>query len=233
MKDTSETTEFFCPGPDLTIRDCIANGQITALHHLARYRWASEVLEGLSSGPVLDIACGAGYGSYMMAMFNPSLSFFGVDYDARAIEIARSRYTAGNLSFHVGDIVTWCDADGKALGKFGCVVSLETIENLLHREIALINVAENLQPTGTLILSTPSGHKQPVLNPSREHHKIEYSGAYLFNLVSRYFAEVSYPENRSLPYMDFWDELNRDRQVYFNRMSPLVCRKPIQFGLEM
>lgn len=231
MKDTAESSEFFCPDPTLTVQDYLAKGDRTAVHHIARYQWAAALLTQQQSGRILDVACGAGYGSHMLAVSNPALTIVGVDYDERAIEIARRRYAAPNLRFLVGDIVRWCDSNGNSLGSFEAVVSFDTIEHLLHREIALVNIAENVNASGSLVLSTPCGHQKPVLNPGWEHHKIEYSGPYLYNVLARYFREVLYPDNRSLPQMEFWDELNRSQSIYWNRMNPLVCRKPIQFGM--
>lgn len=232
MKNTSETVEFFSP-KNSDLEEYLRQGEISAVHHLARYQWVSEITSIQRSGRILDIACGAGYGTYMIAKSNPDISVVGIDYDVRAIEISRRTYSAPNLSYEVGDIVKWCNSESSNLGVFEIIISFDTIEHLLHREIALVNIAENLTEDGSFFFSTPSGHDEPLLNPGWEHHKIEYSAPYLYNIVSRFFGEVLYPDDRSLPNIDYWDELNRKENVYWNRMNPIVCRLPIKFGLKI
>jgi 2-polyprenyl-3-methyl-5-hydroxy-6-metoxy-1,4-benzoquinol methylase len=227
-KDILETIEFFVPTPNKSLEDYIKEGNASAIHHLARYTWVQTLLP--ATGRVLDIACGAGYGSYLLATANPALEVIGVDYDLRAIEFAKSNYVASNLCFFKGDLVEWTFEDGSQLGSYDVIVCFDTIEHLLHREVALINLAQNLHSNGLLIFSTPSGHTKPLLNPGWEHHKIEYSGNLLLNLIRRFFGEVLFPDNGSLPNLAFWLALNENKNIYWNRMNPLVCTKPIKFS---
>jgi 2-polyprenyl-3-methyl-5-hydroxy-6-metoxy-1,4-benzoquinol methylase len=231
MKNTTESTEFFIP-KELSV-DYYLNSeskQVSAIHHLARYEWACTVIG--HAARLLDVACGSGYGSYMMALNNPNLEVIGVDYDPRAIEIAQNRFSAPNLQYRNGDMVRWVYNDYTSMGAFDAIVSFDTIEHLNHREIALINFAENLSPSGSLLISTPSGHKHTLLNPPWEHHKVEYSGSYLYNLMRHFFNEVYFPDNGTLPNISFWLELNkRSPNIYYNRMNPLFCKSPLKFGL--
>lgn len=231
MKNTQESTEFFIP-TDLSVQNYLIQKPkpISAIHHLARYEWVSSIVS--RTGRLLDVACGSGYGSYIIATNNPELEVIGVDYDPRAIEIAKSRYSAPNLSFRNGDLVRWIYDDNASMGDFDNVVSFDTIEHLNHREIALINLSEHIQSAGSLFFSTPSGHRNPQLNPPWEHHKIEYSGSFLYNLLRRFFNEVYYPDNNTLPNIDYWAKLNLENDdIYWNRMNPLVCKNPIKLGL--
>jgi 2-polyprenyl-3-methyl-5-hydroxy-6-metoxy-1,4-benzoquinol methylase len=182
-------------------------------------------------GTVLDVACGAGYGTALIARAHPNLTVVGVDYDKRAIDYAIANYSAPNLTFAHGNLVDWTFSDGAAMGRYDCVISFDTIEHILHREIALINIAENLREHGCLLLSTPSGHAVPVLNPAWEHHKIEYSASYLYNFMRRFFRIVKTADDGSLPNLAFWNELNVSETIYWNRMNPLACYDPLQFGL--
>jgi hypothetical protein len=102
----------------------------------------------------------------------------------------------------------------------------------MHRELALTNFAEFMSPSGTLLFSTPCGREDNVLNPGWEHHKIEYSFRYLYNLMRRFFGEVLVPDNGTLPALDFWtDVVNKGEQRYLLRYNPMCCRRPIQLGL--
>lgn len=225
-KDLNETSEFFTPKEGWSIENYIEADEISGVHHLARYAWANTILP--PQGRLLDIACGAGYGTYSLALQHPDLEIIGIDYDERAIEYARSNYLASNLKFEIGNLVEWKYKNGDILGEFDIIVSFDTLEHLLHREIALINFAENLSQEGVLLFSTPSGHVDPLLNPGWEHHKIEYSANVLLNLMSRFFQTVQYPDNGSLPNNEFWLKLNSSQNIYWNRMNPIVCSDPIK-----
>jgi 2-polyprenyl-3-methyl-5-hydroxy-6-metoxy-1,4-benzoquinol methylase len=225
-KDLNETTEFFTPKEGWSIENYIEANDRSGTHHLARYAWANTILP--ESGKLLDIACGAGYGAYTLALQHPDLEIYGIDYDERAIEYAKENYQAPNLKFELGNIVEWKYFNGANLGVFDIIISFDTIEHLLHREIALINFAENLSKNGILLFSTPCGHAEPLLNPGWEHHKIEYSANVLLNLFSRFFRVVKYPDNNSLTNYDFWLKLNTPTPIYLNRMNPIVCSDPIK-----
>ena len=244
-KDLAETTEFYVPEEGLDVARYIerslaenatqkqARLRKQAIHHLGRYTWAMRVLADLPPGRILDVACGAGYGSRMLAEALPDHQVVGGDYDARAVDLARKTYGGlPNLSFDNVDIVTWTELGRETgVGAYDYVVCFDTIEHLLHRDIFLVNVTENLKPAGMLFLSTPV-HRQNVLNPGWEHHKIEYGQVFLYNLMSRFFAEVRIPDNGTLPHLDFWtDVINKGETRYLLRANPMLCSHPIQRGL--
>ena len=233
-KDLDETIEFFAPELGLDVEPYIEKEDIQGIHHLGRYHWAKQVLSSLSPSSVLDIACGMGYGSYILAKDLDRTSVVGADYDPRGVDIARSTYREENLSYVQGNIVTWERSDGSStapLGVFDAIVSFDTIEHLLHREIALIRMAENLASDGVLLLSTPCGCQMTQLNPGWEHHKIEYSHLDLRNLLSRFFGKVLVPEDGTLPRLDYWEQvINRDKPRYLNLANPVVCMEPIKYS---
>jgi len=70
-------------------------------HHVARYAWAVPFAYRKN---VVDLGCGAGYGSFMMSWSAKSVA--GIDVSEDAISFAAAHFTAPNLSFEVGDI-TW------------------------------------------------------------------------------------------------------------------------------
>ncbi len=226
---TTKTIEFYEPEHGLEIEPYIETENKQGIHHLGRYQWARRVLRDLEVKTLLDIACGVGYGSYLLAEALPSTFVTGADYDDRAVDRANESYAAENLRYVQGDMVTWQRIDPSLpLGQFDAIASFDTIEHLMHREVALLRMAENLTDDGVLLLSTPC-HRLPILNPGWEHHKIEYSFADLYGMLCRFFHDVRFPENRSLPHLDFWENvINKDRQRYLNRMNPVVCQKPIR-----
>jgi len=59
--------EFFIPKLGLDVTPYIEKGNRTGVHHLLRYEWAVRTIsEQAFNQNILDIACGAGYGSYLL-----------------------------------------------------------------------------------------------------------------------------------------------------------------------
>ena len=227
MKDTSETVEFFIPNLGLDVQPYIAANSKQGIHHVGRYQWAAMVLAELRPKRVIDVACGAGYGTRMIADALPESKVIGVDYDPRAVTHAQSNYGAPNASFLVGSMVRWA-SDETPLGTCDAIVSFDTIEHISHREIALESIVQNLSSQGVLLLSTPCGYSETRLNPEWAHHKIEFSHKDLFVFLSRYFGHVIQPQDSEFIHSEFWsDVINRGESRYLNRMNPVICRDPI------
>jgi len=244
-KDIEETIEHFIPSEGLYVETYINKSLASnpspkeerlkkqAIHHLARYHWAARVLKNSPPGRVLDIACGAGYGSFILAQTLPNHTIIGGDYDIRAVEYANKTYCSYNLAYENLDVVTWKHVtNDKHMGNFDYIVSFDTIEHLFHREISLVNFSEFLEKNGMLLFSTPCGRRENLLNPGWEHHKIEYSFKYLYNIMKRFYKDVMIPDNNSLPELDYWkDIINKDEQRYLLRANPMVCKNPISHTL--
>ena len=121
--------------------------------HLARYSLAQKVCRGLD---VLDVACGEGYGSYLMASLWGAKSVKGVDVSEEAVKVARDMFSCPNAEFHAAPAE---DVDALfAPQTFDLVVSLETIEHLSDPHKFLRAVKKVLKPNGVLILSCPNDH---------------------------------------------------------------------------
>ena len=87
--------------------------------HIERYAFVRQFIWGR----VLDVACGVGYGSYLLGKNPDVVSLKGVDIDAASIDWAKQHFADERVSFE-RDCVT-----GIA-GAFDCLVSLETLEHL-------------------------------------------------------------------------------------------------------
>jgi len=230
-KDLKKTEEFFVPKHGLSLDVYVEKDIKQGIHHLARYLWAAEVLAERTDLKILDLACGAGYGSYILAKALPKCIVVGGDYDKRALKHANKNYKAVNLQFQQADMVTWTCKDGtRPLGTYDVIISFDTIEHLLFRDIAFINLAEHLTKDGMLLLSTPV-RKDSVFNPGWEHHKLEYGAAHLKNFTRRFFRDVITPDQPEFPNIEFWHDLNKGKVRYLNRNNPLVCQNPIKFGI--
>jgi 2-polyprenyl-3-methyl-5-hydroxy-6-metoxy-1,4-benzoquinol methylase len=141
-----------------------ATGRATLQLHLERYEFAARFL---APGRVLDIACGVGYGTRLLAdrAARPE-AVIGVDRSAAAVDYARTRYAGAGIEFRVADAFAFRDAAG-----FDSIVSLETVEHLDDPARFLAGLAAMLRPGGVLIASVPTTPSVDV-NP---HHRHDFS----------------------------------------------------------
>lgn len=112
--------------------------------HLAVYEWIGA---RVASQHVIDMACGEGYGSEVLA--RTARSVVGVDANPEAYEHARLRYTRPGLRFERDLVDTFaepCDA----------VVFLQTIEHMREPERVLEHFRSLLRPGGVVYVSTPN-----------------------------------------------------------------------------
>ncbi len=218
--------EHFVPAAGLDLEPYVAAGDFNGTHHLIRYLWACECAKGTSGiGSVLDLACGSGFGSYLLACTLPTARVIGADYDRAAVLEAARRYRRNNLEFRFGDAVHWHESLGDEV--FDLIVSFDTIEHVHHREIMLENLVAHLRDDGQVFLSTPCGGDSVVAKPEWEFHQIEYSAGSLFDFLSRYFRVVLRPDNGDLPHLEVFDRLKGSAVSYLLRMNPLICREPV------
>lgn len=118
----------------------------TAREHIHRYFFARPFAAGKR---VLDVACGVGYGSAILAEEGRIVT--GLDRDAAAVEAARQRYGRRNLAFVRGCVETLPFADGA----FDLVVCFETIEHIEEQAGCLAEIRRVLSAGGVLLASTP------------------------------------------------------------------------------
>jgi SAM-dependent methyltransferase len=172
--------------PERIVPDATASG-VVALHE-KRYRFAVPWCEGRT---VLDVACGVGYGSAILA--EVARRVVGGDVDAESIAYARSRYGAANVEFVVLDAAALPFADDS----FDAVCSFETIEHLDDREAYLREVARVLRPDGTYLVSTPRVDRTTE-TPANPYHRVEYARADFEALLAGFFDGVEvYGQRRS------------------------------------
>ncbi len=114
--------------------------------HLAVYEWIGARVIGRR---VLDLACGEGYGSEVLA--RSAQTVVGVEANPEAHEHARLRYSRQNLSFDRG-LVETCGEPGA----FDAVVFLQTIEHVQDPVAVLEHIRSLLAPGGVAYVSTPN-----------------------------------------------------------------------------
>lgn len=150
--------------------------------HLHRYALSLEFAKGKS---VLDIACGEGYGSALLARVAKSV--VGVDIDPTTLNYARQRYYNNNLQFLVGS----CDSIPLPDHSVEVVTSFETIEHHDKHEEMMLEIKRVLTPNGLLIISSPNrfvySDEPKYVN---EHHVKELYYNEFMDLLNRHFKHV-------------------------------------------
>jgi SAM-dependent methyltransferase len=114
--------------------------------HLVVYEWIAARVSGLR---VIDLACGEGYGSDVLA--RTAASVVGVDANPEAHQHARLKYVRPNLTFE-RDLVETFGAPGCA----DAVVFLQTIEHVHDPAAVLAHIRDTLAPGGAAYVSTPN-----------------------------------------------------------------------------
>ena len=149
--------------------------------HLVVYEWIARRVAGRR---VVDLACGEGYGSEVLARL--ATSVVGVDANPEAYEHARLKYTRPGLRFERNMIELWT-------GDVDCVVFLQTIEHVQDPDALLEHVRELIGPGGIAFVSTPN--LLTLAGPGAAKsgnpwHVKEYRAAEFRALCEAHFASV-------------------------------------------
>jgi len=156
--------------------------------HLHRYAFATHFVRGKK---VIDLACGEGYGSNMLA--KEAEHVVGIEIDGDTVEHARTKYTRNNLEFIQGSILG-VPIEGERL--FDVAVCFEAIEHVAEHEELLSEVKRLLKRDGIFIVSTPN--------------KALYSDAPAFNnpyhVKELYLDEFESLLKRYFKYLQLWGQ---------------------------
>jgi SAM-dependent methyltransferase len=149
--------------------------------HLVVYEWIAARVRGLRA---IDMACGEGYGSDVLA--RTAASVVGVDANPEAHEHARLRYVRSNLRF-ARQLVDSFSEDADA------VVFLQTIEHVQDPGAVLEHFRSLVGETGTVFVSTPNVLTLAPKGASRSDnpwHVHEYRSEEFERLCRAHFATV-------------------------------------------
>lgn len=117
------------------------------------YAFATRLLKGNDVRSILDIACGGGEGTALLAEAAPSARIVGLDIDAGLIGDAEKNFNLPNLQYVTGD----ARRTPFRGGKFDCVISFHTVEHFsgADQKIFLGELCRILQPGGKACIATP------------------------------------------------------------------------------
>lgn len=191
------------------------NGEIW-YEHWHRYAVARQLSQHCT---VLDVACGEGYGSSMVARIAGKV--VGVDISADAVRHARERYRdQANLEF----VEASCDKMPFPDASFDLAISFETIEHIETQPEFIAELTRVLRPDGVLILSSPN--KRLYSDAHDYHNEFHVRELYrneLEELLLPAFPHISWFGQKLLFHSAIWPEnqdcasteylIDQDRQV--------------------
>jgi SAM-dependent methyltransferase len=149
--------------------------------HLAVYEWIADRVWGRR---VVDLACGEGYGSAVLA--RTAARVVGVDANPEAFEHARLKYTTDRVTFQRDMIERWT-------GDVDCVVFLQTIEHVQDPDAVLAHVRDVAGPGGLAFVSTPNLltiAPEGAEKSGNPWHVKEYRAGEFTDLCARHFTHV-------------------------------------------
>lgn len=158
------------------------------VEHLERYKFSCNYVK---SKRVLDIACGAGYGSHMIKLAGASY-VLGGDISANNVQYCNAHFQMKDLEFKQLDI---CQPIVEK--PFDVIISFETIEHISNYTAALKNLHKILAKNGLLIVSSPNRTiTEPYLKQDEKTssgHEREFTASELRTALKKAgFEEIGY-----------------------------------------
>lgn len=152
----------------------------TLYQHLIAYNYCKGYVAGKD---ILDVGCGTGYGSNLLAETAKSVT--AVDLSATGIAIARDTYHKPNLTYKVMDASDLSSFKDKT---FDLVYSSQCIEHVVEYERFMSEVVRVLKDDGIFIVTTPNADLYvPGVVPF--HYK-EFTAEELKALLTKFFRDV-------------------------------------------
>ncbi|MFZ1155412.1 MAG: methyltransferase domain-containing protein, partial [Solirubrobacteraceae bacterium] len=130
--------------------ESVSEHTVIACEHIHRYDFAAALCGGLR---VLDLACGSGYGSAILA--ETATAVHGVDNDVATIDLAVA--TVGQrteATFEVADAIAVLGGD--LSDRYDAIVCFEALEHLSDLESAVRGLREQAARGVQLIVSVPN-----------------------------------------------------------------------------
>ncbi len=185
-------------------------GELFWTEHFVRYIFAKQLVD---EKVVLDVACGSGYGSKLLADAGAK-KVYGVDASKEAINYATNTYSHDKVEFQVGKAENLPIKDQS----IDVLVTFETIEHVKRYEKFLSEIKRVLKPEGLMILSTPNEEVYPEGN---HFHLKEFTKKELEDILQAnfkynlFFFQDNWVINRLSPESGF-KELNSNTAEQLN-----------------
>jgi SAM-dependent methyltransferase len=162
-----------------------ASDYLIYLFHEVSYRFAQPFAAGRD---VLDLGCGSGYGTAMLA--EQARSVVGVDVSTAAISHAQTSYSRPNASFRS---IAPDERLPFETASFDTVICFQVIEHVGNEDQFVSEIFRVLRPEGVAVLATPDRSTRlfPGQKPWNRWHLREYSDESLHRLLAKQFPDVT------------------------------------------
>jgi ubiquinone/menaquinone biosynthesis C-methylase UbiE len=172
--------------------------------HVRVYEFAAQFAVGKA---VLDVGCGTGYGTALLAERGASQAL-GVDRARSAVRFARKRY-GGQARFDVMDAQRLELEDSS----FDLVISSENLEHLPDPTASIREIRRVLRSDGLLVLGTPN---KEMSSPGKDHpsnpfHEKEFYFVELRELLDAFFSWVVIFENTAESVSELGRQMRAER----------------------
>jgi len=154
-----------------------------ALHSMSYYKFAAKMIG--SSKRVLDVGCGEGLGTWLLAAECGYAR--GLDFDQQSIETARGNWDDPRIAFGSENFL---ETD---MGTWDALVSFDVVEHIQPANVAAFweRTAACLAHDGVAIVGTPNITSTPYASPIAHLGRSNlYSGERLETEMRRYFEHV-------------------------------------------
>jgi trans-aconitate 2-methyltransferase len=118
-------------------------------------------LPPIQAHSVIDLGCGPGNSTEVLAACYPQATISGIDSSSDMIEAARRRLP--HINFAVADLQAWED-----VGPFDVILANAVLQWLDHHESLLPGLVERLAPGGALAVQMPDNLDEPAHRLMRE-----------------------------------------------------------------
>jgi len=155
----------------------------SVLYTMSHYKFAAKLIG--APRKVLDVGCGEGAGTWLLA--KECGKAVGIDFDQDAVDIACRNWNEDRISFESGDFL---ESDVQPLD---AVVAFDVIEHILPEHIDAFHakVGQSLQHDGIAVFGTPNITADKFASPvGRAGHVNMYSGEKLEEEMRRYYHHV-------------------------------------------
>jgi SAM-dependent methyltransferase len=156
--------------------------RVNLVRHRVAHMYAIKKIRG--SRRVLDVGCGTGYGSAMVASHVGEV--VGIDSSDEAVARAKAQHRSANLEF------VSMSATGLAFqdASFDAAYSVQVIEHIEDVQLHLSEVVRVLRPGGRFVVATPNRLTYSPEGLHNAFHVREYDAGELQALLAAFFRDV-------------------------------------------
>lgn len=153
--------------------------------HKKRYEYASEFIKSNEKKQrqikILDIFCGTGYGSYMLAQNIDTVEIDGVDGSKEAVDFAKANFASGKIRYQ--HFVFPASLGGQS--KYDYIIAFESIEHVENDQSFLQFLIDYLKDDGVLFLSFPNRNLVDLMKLPNPYHFRHYNLKDIENLLRK------------------------------------------------